>query len=88
MKTAIIFPGQGSQSVGMGYDFYEKYQASRKVYNELDNFLDRGLKDIIFSGSISELSQTENSQPAIMATSIAILEAINMKIYYLILFKR
>jgi [acyl-carrier-protein] S-malonyltransferase len=76
MKTAIIFPGQGSQSVGMGYDFYEKYQASRKVYNELDNFLDRGLKDIIFSGSISELSQTENSQPAIMATSIAILEAI------------
>ena len=67
MKTAIIFPGQGSQSVGMGYDFYEKYQASRKVYNELDNFLDRGLKDIIFSGSISVKQKIST---AIMATTL------------------
>ena len=51
MKTALIFPGQGSQSVGMGYDFYENYQSSKKIYDELDGFLGKGLKNIIFSGS-------------------------------------
>ena len=45
MKTAIIFPGQGSQSVGMGNDFYENYQSSRKVYDELDKFLEKGIEE-------------------------------------------
>ncbi len=79
MKTALIFPGQGSQSVGMGYDFYENYQSSKKIYDELDGFLGKGLKNIIFSGSEFELSKTENSQPAIMSTSIAILEAMKFE---------
>ena len=76
MKTALIFPGQGSQKVGMGNDFYLKYKTSRYVYNKLNQNLNKDITDIIFSGSELELSNTQNSQPAIMATSIAILEAL------------
>ena len=79
MKTALIFPGQGSQNIGMGYDFYENYQCSRRVFDDLNLFIDRDLKSTIFSGNEIELSQTENSQPSIMATSIAILEAIKFE---------
>ena len=76
MKTAIIFPGQGSQFVGMGRDFYNKYQSSKKIFDDLDILLDRDIKNLTFSGDIAELSQTENSQPTIMATSIAIFNAL------------
>ena len=76
MKTALIFPGQGSQKVGMGNDFYLKYKTSRYVYNKLNQNLNKDITDIIFSGSELELSNTQNSQPSIMATSIAILEAL------------
>ena len=76
MKTALIFPGQGSQKVGMGNDFYLKYKTSRYVYNKLNQSLNKDITDIIFSGSELELSNTQNSQPAIMATSIAIFEAL------------
>lgn len=76
MKTAIIFPGQGSQYVGMGYDFYKKYEASKDIFDRLDTSLQRNLSNLIFKGEISELSKTQNSQPAIMAVSIAILAAL------------
>ena len=76
MKTAFIFPGQGSQKIGMGYDFYNAYQSSRNIFQKLDHLLNKKFTQLIFSGSELELSQTQNSQPAIMATSIAILEAI------------
>ena len=76
MKTALIFPGQGSQYIGMGYDFYEKYHVSRDIYQKLDNTIGRDLSKLIFSGDEKELMQTQNSQPSIMATSIAIYEAI------------
>ena len=76
MKTALIFPGQGSQNIGMGYDFYSKYDVSREIFDRLNTAIDRDLSKLIFSGDEKELLQTQNSQPAIMATSIAIFEAL------------
>jgi len=76
MKISIIFPGQGSQFVGMGKDFYDSFAVAKDVYSELDSSLDRPLSDIIFSGSEDELRNTINSQPSIMATSMAIYNTI------------
>ena len=76
MKTALIFPGQGSQYVGMGRDFYDKYQTSREIFLKLNHLLNRDISGLIFSGDKDELSQTQNAQPAIMATSIAILNTL------------
>ena len=72
MRIALIFPGQGSQFVGMGQDFSSKFSAARTVFEKLNKTLDRPLTDTIFSGTDAEISNTVNSQPAIMATSIAI----------------
>ena len=76
MKISLIFPGQGSQFVGMGKDFYDSFVVAKEVFSQLDCFLNRPLKDIIFSGSENELRKTINSQPSIMATSIAIYKTI------------
>ncbi len=76
MKTALIFPGQGSQNVGMGYDFYSDFQSSRDIYDQLDKIMGESLANLIFKGEESELAMTENSQPSIMATSIAIFAAL------------
>ena len=76
MKTAVIFPDQGSQNIGMGYDFYKNFESSKNVFDRLNLILEKDAKSMIFSGNETELSETENSQPAIMATSIAIFEAI------------
>ena len=76
MKISLIFPGQGSQFVGMGKDFYDSFNTAKNVYSELDNTLNRPLSEIIFSGSEDELRNTINSQPSIMATSIAIYNTI------------
>ena len=79
MKTALIFPGQGSQYVGMGQDFCSKYKVSMEIYDELDLNLRRSLTKDIFSGEEESLSKTENSQPSIMATSIAIFKALEFE---------
>tara|TARA_B100000700_G_scaffold304680_1_gene377612 strand:+ start:851 stop:1777 length:927 start_codon:yes stop_codon:yes gene_type:complete len=76
MKISLIFPGQGSQFVGMGKDFYDAFNTAKNVYSELDNTLNRPLSEIVFSGSEDELRNTINSQPSIMATSIAIYNTI------------
>ena len=76
MTIALLFPGQGSQFIGMGKDFYNNYESAKSVYNELDQALNRPLSDLIFNGSEEDISLTTNSQPAIMATSIAILRSI------------
>ena len=76
MKISLIFPGQGSQLVGMGKDFYDSFDVAKDVFLQLDSFLNRPLSDIIFSGPEDELRNTINSQPSIMATSIAIYSAI------------
>ncbi len=76
MSIALLFPGQGSQFIGMGKDFSSRFTIANQIFSELDSILDRPLSQIVFEGSIEELTLTTNSQPSIMATSIAILESI------------
>lgn len=76
MGKAFIFPGQGSQSVGMGKAMAENFEAARLVFEEVDDALNQKLSRILFEGPEDELVLTENSQPAIMATSIAVLRVL------------
>ena len=75
MAKVFVFPGQGAQSVGMGRELYESSAAARAVFDEVDDALNQKLSDIIFNGPMDELTLTSNVQPAIMATSIAMLRA-------------
>ena len=75
MSSVFVFPGQGSQSVGMGRELYESNAAARAVFDEVDAALGEKLTDIIFNGPADDLTLTRNVQPAIMATSIAMLRA-------------
>lgn len=75
MSSVFVFPGQGAQSVGMGRDLYENNTAARAVFDEVDAALGEKLTDIIFNGPADDLTLTRNVQPAIMATSIAMLRA-------------
>ena len=79
MNVALIFPGQGSQYVGMGQDFFDNSDDSKLVFQNLDEIMGKKLSSVIFSGSEEELSKTTNSQPAIMSVSIAILKEINAR---------
>lgn len=72
---AFIFPGQGSQYAGMGKDLAEKFPAARQVFEEADAALGFALSEICFNGPAEALQLTENTQPAILATSIAALRA-------------
>lgn len=73
---AFIFPGQGSQAVGMGRALAEAYPAARAVFDEVDEALGERLSDLIWNGPIEALTLTANAQPAIMATSLAALRAL------------
>jgi len=75
-KLAFIFPGQGAQYVGMGREMAEQYSVARRVFAEADDILGFNLSEKIFSGSEEELKQTEITQPAILATSIACLQVL------------
>ena len=75
MASIFVFPGQGAQSVGMGRELYENNAAARAVFDEVDDALGEKLSDIIFNGPAEDLTMTANIQPAIMATSIAMLRA-------------
>lgn len=75
MSSILVFPGQGSQTVGMGHELYENNANARAVFDEVDDALNEKLSDIIFNGTIEELTLTKNVQPAIMATSIAMFRA-------------
>jgi len=78
MKS-IIFPGQGSQYVGMCKNWYENFEEAKKVFNEADKILNEPLSNIIFNGPEEDLLKTNNAQPAILISSIAILEVIKSK---------
>ncbi len=72
MSLAFVFPGQGSQSVGMGKDLAESFPTARETFQEIDDALGQKLSALIFEGPESDLNLTENTQPALMAVSMAI----------------
>src|SRR5256714_461810 len=71
MTIAFIFPGQGSQAVGMGKALADKFSAARNVFDAVDDALDEKLTTIMWEGSADRLTLTENAQPALMAVSLA-----------------
>ena len=73
---SVLFPGQGSQSVGMAKDFYDNFDYIKHLFNEADEALNLSLTKIIFEGSKELLNQTENTQPAIFLVSYAIFKTI------------
>jgi [acyl-carrier-protein] S-malonyltransferase len=75
-KTAFVFPGQGSQYVGMGKEFYNHFPLSREVFEQVDERLGVSLSEICFNGPEEELKLTINTQPAILTTSVAILKVV------------
>lgn len=72
MARALLFPGQGSQAVGMGKDIANSLPTARAVFEEVDDALSQNLSRLMFEGPIEELTLTENVQPALMAMSVAI----------------
>ena len=76
MKRAIVFPGQGSQQVGMGKELAQNFEVARFAFEEMDDVLGQKLSTIMFEGPEEELRRTENAQPAIMANSIAMLRVL------------
>ncbi len=75
-KIAYIFPGQGSQSVGMGKDLFDNYAAAREVFAQADDALGFSLSDMCFAGDEADLQLTANTQPAILTTSVAAYRAL------------
>ncbi len=78
-KKMIIFPGQGAQVVGMGKDLYDNFECAKYVFDSVDNALNQKLSDIIFFGSEHDLTLTENTQPALMAVSMALLAVLKQE---------
>jgi [acyl-carrier-protein] S-malonyltransferase len=78
--SALIFPGQGAQAVGMAKDFYDSYLLAREVFEEADEILERSLSRIIFTGPSELLDSTKNSQPALFVVSMAILKVLQKEL--------
>ena len=76
MSTGFVFPGQGSQAVGMGRALAEAFGPARLVFEEIDDALGQRLSRLIFEGPEQELTLTENAQPALMAVSLAALRVL------------
>ncbi|MDO8427380.1 MAG: ACP S-malonyltransferase, partial [Deltaproteobacteria bacterium] len=78
-KLAFVFPGQGSQHVGMGKSFYEAFPVAREVFDEANDALGFDIKKLSFEGPEEELNKTENTQPALLTSSIAALKVLKEK---------
>jgi len=76
MRTALLFPGQGSQRVGMGRDLAHEFAVARQTYEEADDVLGFALSRLCFDGPEDELTLTKHTQPAILTTSIAVFRAL------------
>lgn len=76
---AFLFPGQGSQSVGMGKDLIEGYDIAKDIYKQADDILGFSLSELCFDGSVEELTKTENAQPAILTYSHIVTEILKSK---------
>ncbi len=76
---AVLFPGQGSQFVGMGSDFYKKYESTKNFFNIVDKTLGFSLSNIILNGPESELKLTQNTQPAIMTVGVSVFNVLNQE---------
>jgi len=72
MSLAFVFPGQGSQAVGMGRDLADAFSVARETFEEVDDALSQRLSRLMFEGPSDELGLTENAQPALMAVSLAV----------------
>jgi [acyl-carrier-protein] S-malonyltransferase len=79
MSIAFIFPGQGSQAVGMGAELAKAYPSARAVFEEVDAALSQALSKIMWEGPEAELTLTENAQPALMAVSLAAMRVLGEK---------
>src|SRR4051794_1136903 len=76
MKAAFIFPGQGSQSIGMGKALADAFPEAREVFAEVNDALGAHLSEIMWSGAEDVLKLTENAQPALMAVSMAVVRVL------------
>src|SRR5262245_27308588 len=76
MAIAFVFPGQGSQAVGMGAELAKAHASARAVFDEVDAALGQKLSDIMFNGPLETLTLTENAQPALMAVSLAVIRVL------------
>ena len=78
MSRAVVFPGQGSQAVGMGREVAKAFATAREVFEEIDEALGQNLSRLMFEGPDDELILTENAQPAIMAVSLAVMRVLSV----------
>src|SRR5262245_53947981 len=76
MAIAFVFPGQGSQAVGMGAELAKAHASARAVFDEVDGALGQKLSQIMFEGPLDTLTLTENAQPALMAVSLAVMRVL------------
>ena len=79
MSRAIVFPGQGSQAVGMGRELAEAFPVARQVFQEVDEALKQNLSQIMWDGPLEDLTLTENAQPALMAVSLAVIRVLEVQ---------
>ena len=79
-KIALVFPGQGSQMIGMGNDIFNNFKVAKEVFEEVDDVLKFNLSRIIFDGPEDELTKTANTQPALMTVSMAIVRVIEKEL--------